>query len=129
MISINLQIFLVVLNICLFIFLLNNIRKYKLELRYTLLWIFLNIVTLTLAVFPQLLFFIADNMFIETPVNALYLISFILIFIILYNLTIIISKLSNQNKKLTQEMGLLKNEVNLIKGNIELAEKRDCECK
>lgn len=115
MISINLQLLLIVLNLGLAFFLVNNIRKYKLELRYSLLWIFLSLVSLLLATFPRLLFFISDSMYIETPVNALYLVAFILVFIILYFLTVTISKLSNQNKKLTQEVGLLKNEIYQIK--------------
>lgn len=110
MIPLQLQIILIIFGLGLFVFLINNIRKYKLELKYTLLWILLNVITLILALFPKVLFFIANNIFIETPVNALYLISFILVFLIIYNLTVNISKLSNQNKKLTQEIGLLKHE-------------------
>ncbi|WP_411831164.1 MULTISPECIES: DUF2304 domain-containing protein [Paenibacillus] len=117
MISFHLQIVLIILNICLLLFLLNNIRKYKLELKYTLLWILLNFISLILAIFPYILFFIANNIYIETPVNALYLISFILVFIILYSYTVIISKLSNQNKRLTQEIGLIKNELKQIQQN------------
>ncbi|WP_307398738.1 DUF2304 domain-containing protein [Paenibacillus anaericanus] len=114
MISINLQIVLITLNIVFLFFLLNNIRRYRLELKYTLLWILLSSIALTLAIFPKLLFFISDNIYIETPVNALYLISFVILFVILYNFTVIISKLSNQSKKLTQEVGLLKNELDQL---------------
>ncbi|WP_430203459.1 DUF2304 domain-containing protein [Paenibacillus lautus] len=115
MISFNLQILLMLLNIGLLLFLLNNIRKYKLELKYTLLWLILSLVSLLLSVFPGILFFISNNIYIETPVNALYLVSFIVVFIILYNNTVIISQLTNQTKKLTQEIGLLKNEIDQIK--------------
>lgn len=111
MIPFNLQIILVVVDLALFYFLINNIRKYKLELKYALLWIVMILITFVLAIYPQLLSFISNNIFIETPVNALYLISFTIIFIILYNLTVIISKLTNQTKRLTQEIGLLKNEI------------------
>lgn len=82
MIPLQLQIILIIFGLGLFVFLINNIRKYKLELKYTLLWILLNVITLILALFPKVLFFIANNIFIETPVNALYLISFILVFLI-----------------------------------------------
>ncbi|MDQ0089971.1 hypothetical protein J2T12_003384 [Paenibacillus anaericanus] len=78
------------------------------------MWILLSSIALTLAIFPKLLFFISDNIYIETPVNALYLISFVILFVILYNFTVIISKLSNQSKKLTQEVGLLKNELDQL---------------
>lgn len=111
MIPLTLQSFLILVNICLFYLLINNIRKYKLELRYSLFWLFFCMVSLLLAIFPNILFYISGNIYIETPVNALYLISFILVFIILYNFTILISKMSAQIKKTTQEIGLLKNEL------------------
>ena len=115
MISFNLQILLIVVTIALFVFLLNNIRKYKLELKHTLLWLILCLLSLLLAIFPNLLFFISNNIYIETPVNALYLVSFIIVFIILYSFTVTISRLSNQTRRLTQEIGLLKNELNRVK--------------
>lgn len=124
MISINLQIMLIILNLGLLFFLINNIRKYKLELRYTLLWILLNLISLIVAIFPKILFIIANNIFIETPVNALYLITFILIFVIMYNFTVNISKLFNQNKKLTQEIGLLKEEIKELKKNNNLVQNK-----
>lgn len=111
MIPVNLQVFLIVIILGLFCFLVNNIRKYKLELKYALLWIIMIVVTLILAIYPKLLYYISNNIFIETPVNALYLVSFIIVFIILYNFTVVISKLTNQTKRLTQEIGLLKNEI------------------
>ncbi|MBO2944779.1 DUF2304 domain-containing protein [Paenibacillus sp. F411] len=115
MISTNLQLLLVMLNIGLLFFLLNNIRKYKIELKYTLLWLLLSLVSLLLSVFPEILFVISNNIYIETPVNALYLVSFIVVFVILYNCTVIISQLSNQTRKLTQEIGLLKEELHTLK--------------
>ncbi|WP_435922663.1 DUF2304 domain-containing protein [Paenibacillus sp. DYY-L-2] len=111
MIPINLQVLLIVIIMGLLYFLVNNIRKYKLELKYALLWIIMIVVTLILAIYPRLLYYISNNIFIETPVNALYLVSFIIVFIILYNFTVVISKLTNQTKRLTQEIGLLKNEI------------------
>ncbi|MEK4360316.1 DUF2304 domain-containing protein [Paenibacillus sp. FSL M7-1455] len=114
MISTNLQYLLIILTLGLIIILLNNIRKYKLELRYTLLWIVLSSVSLLLTVFPNLLFVLSKSIYIETPVNALYLVSFIVVYIILYNMTVLVSRLSNQNKKLTQEIGLLKNKLNQV---------------
>lgn len=118
-ISISLQIVLVILNVILLYFLLNNIRKYKLELRYTLMWLFLCLTSLMLALFPKVLLFISKHLFIETPVNALYLISFILVFGLMYNFTVIISRLSNHNKNLTQEIALLKIEIIELRKNSE----------
>ncbi|QOT09876.1 DUF2304 domain-containing protein [Paenibacillus sp. JNUCC32] len=115
MISLHLQLGLIVLNIGLLFLLLESIRKYKLELKYTLMWLILNSASLVVAIFPKILFFISDNIYIETPVNALYLLSFVVVFIILYSNTVIISQLSNQTRKLTQEVGLLKNELEQVK--------------
>ncbi|WP_430493588.1 DUF2304 domain-containing protein [Paenibacillus ottowii] len=64
----------------------------------------------------MLLIFISRIFYIEMPVNALFLVAIISIFVILYSLTVALSRDSNKIKVLSQEIGLLKKEVDLLKG-------------
>ncbi|MGN7456716.1 DUF2304 family protein [Paenibacillus pasadenensis] len=51
------------------------IRRYKLELRYSMLWLILGIIFLILALIPSSFSTISKVMGIELPVNALFLIT------------------------------------------------------
>uniref|UniRef100_UPI003EB8FF39 DUF2304 domain-containing protein n=1 Tax=Paenibacillus polymyxa TaxID=1406 RepID=UPI003EB8FF39 len=48
--------------------------------------------------------------------SDLFLVAIISIFVILYSLTVALSRDSNKIKVLSQEIGLLKKEVDLLKG-------------
>jgi hypothetical protein len=111
MISHQLQLILIITSvITLFVF-TNMIRKYNLELKYSLLWLFICIINILLASFTQIAQIIADLLSIKTPVNAIFLLSFAFQFFLIFSLTITISRLSNKVTQLVQEVGLLKNEV------------------
>jgi hypothetical protein len=115
MIPFNLQLILLVLNISLLIFFILRIKAYKIELKYTILWMFILVVNTLLAIFPKLLSYFSELLYIETPVNTLFLFGFLACFMILYSLTSSMSSYSIKIKQLSQEIGLLKNELRLYK--------------
>jgi hypothetical protein len=99
------------------VILIKKIKKYQLELKYALLWIFINLAGIFLSIFPHFLFYISDWLYIETPVNALFLLSLVALFFVLYSLTVASSRSSNKIKNLSQEIGLLKIEIEEMKKN------------
>jgi len=111
MINFQLQIILVITSIITFIVIINLIRKYNLELRYSLLWLFFCIVNVILAAFSKIAIMIAGLLSIKEPVNAIFLLSFIFQFFLIFSLTLTISRISNKFTHLVQEVGLLKKEV------------------
>ena len=111
MINFQLQIILVITSIITFIVIINLIRKYNLELRYSLLWLFFCIVNVILAAFSKIAIMIAGLLSIKEPVNAIFLLSFIFQFFLIFSLTLTISRISNKFTQLVQEVGLLKKEV------------------
>lgn len=115
MISFNLQLILIILSILLLIFFVIRIKTYKIELKYTILWIFIIFINIILAFFPIILSYISKMLYIETPANALFLFALFACFMILYNLTASMSKYSIKIKQLTQEVGLLKNELDKLR--------------
>ncbi|MWC27300.1 DUF2304 domain-containing protein [Paenibacillus sp. MMS18-CY102] len=119
MISLKLQLILLVISILCFLVIINMIRKYKLELKYTLLWLLISLVMIILAVFPKLYTFISHAMGIELPVNALFLSTIFCAFVIIFYLTVTVSRSSTKIKELSQELGLLKYEVDELKRSIQ----------
>lgn len=111
MITVKLQVILLITSILTFLFIINMIRKYNLELKYSLLWIFFCIVNVLLASFSQIGTITAELLSIKEPVNAIFLLSFIFQFSLIFSLTLTISRLSNKLSQLVQELGILKKEV------------------
>lgn len=90
-----------------FFFLFHLLKKKRLNIKYTLLWIFSGVLMLILALFPRILDVFAKMIGIYEPTNALFAVIFFCIIIILMSLTAIVSKMSEQNKRLTQTIALI----------------------
>ncbi|MFZ3590414.1 DUF2304 domain-containing protein [Bacillus sp. DJP31] len=111
MITAQLQIILVIASIITFMAIINMIRKYNLELKYSLLWLFFCTINVLLAAFSNIAVLIAELLSIKEPVNAIFLLSFVFQFCLIFSLTLTISGISNKLTQLVQEVGILKKEV------------------
>ena len=105
------QFFAVIGSVVLFLFILELIRKKRIKEQYSLLWFFFGLLFIVLSVWDQGLTQIAYFVGIAYPPAALLLILIIAIFLILIQFSVIISKLSDKNDKLIQEIALLKGEL------------------
>ena len=92
-----------VLALCVII---NMIRKKALELRYALAWLLVGFGTLILDLFPGVMMELAKFMGIEVPSNMLFFLGFCFALIIIFVLTIAVSRMSIRIKNLTQAMAL-----------------------
>ena len=70
--SIRLQVILLVLLIFILIGMVTQIKRKKLDLKYTLSWFALIIALIVLTCFPKLLIVIADFLGITTPINMIF---------------------------------------------------------
>ena len=108
--NVRIQILIAILVIVMLIAIVNMIRRRQVDLRYTLCWLCVGVGILILDCFPQLLTAIARLVGIATPVNLLFFLGFCFSLIIVFDLTLTVSKLSNQVKQLTQELAIHKKE-------------------
>lgn len=111
----KLQITLILTCLVVLLFFVNEVRKYRLDLRYTLLWFLIILINLVISVFPPLTELLSKVLSIQTPANLLFLIGILASLLITYNLTYELSKHTFKIKELTQELGLLKSELEIIK--------------
>lgn len=109
--DIRTQIFVIVIAVLALVILVNMLRKRTLELRYALLWVVMAIGILIFACFPGLTKWLAGVLGIDTPINMLFFAGFCFALAIIFFLTVVISRMANRVKKLTQEMALLKKEL------------------
>ena len=91
--------------------LFQMLKKKRLNLKYSLLWIFSGFLMLIAALFPKLLVLVSKCVGISTPSNTLFAIILFFMMVILMTLTAIVSELNEQVKRLTQTIALLEKRV------------------
>jgi hypothetical protein len=96
-------------------FILVLIRNKKIKEEYSLLWIIAGVIFLLFSIWRDALDYLANLAGIAYAPAAIFLVFFIAIFMILVQFSIILSKLTEQNKRLVQEIGLLKMEIEQLK--------------
>jgi hypothetical protein len=94
----------------LFVFVLELLRRRRLGEPYAILWLAASVVLLILSVFDDLLDSLADAVGIRTPANALFVVGFGFVLILLLSFSSVISRLSRENKLLAQEIARLNDE-------------------
>ena len=86
---------------------LELVRRRAFLERYAILWLFSAIVLLGLSVWKDGLEEIADIVGIAYPPNALFLVAFGFVLVLLLHFSLAVSRLSDQTKVLAQRMALL----------------------
>jgi hypothetical protein len=110
-------------SVILLLMILELIRRKRLKEEFSLLWLFFSLVFLFFSIFRDLLENLARFTGIAYAPAALFLILLMAVFVILIQFSVIISRLSEQNKKLIQEVGILKLEVKKIREQAETPDK------
>ena len=86
---------------------LELVRQRRLLERYALLWLFSAVVLLALAVWRDFLETISETIGIATRPNALFVIAFGFVLVLLLHFSIAVSRLADQSKVLAQRVALL----------------------
>lgn len=109
--SIRLQIFIGIVILVAFFFIVNMVRKKKIDLRYALGWLCTLAIVFVLDLFPQIVFWFAQLIGIDIPSNMVFLVGLFVAIILIYSLTVSVSNQSHKIKRLTQEVALLRKEL------------------
>jgi len=99
----------------LFVIVFELVRRRRLMERYALLWLFATVTLLALAVWKDLLEEVAAAVGIYYAPSALFAIAFGFVLVLLMHFSLVISRLSDQNKVLAQRLGLLQREVDVLR--------------
>ena len=104
------QIFAIVGSALLFVFVLELLRRRRLSEPYAILWLLASVVLLVLSVWDDLLDSLADLVGIATPANALFVVGFGFVLVLLLSFSTVVSRLTRENKLLAQEVARLSRE-------------------
>lgn len=105
--SIRLQFLLVILSLIVLEELFRRIQKRRLLLQYSLSWLSLLVALIVVAVFPSLLTTWSNILGIVSPINMVFFLGFCFSLLIIFGLTMAVSKMSEQIKELTQKIALM----------------------
>lgn len=114
---IKLQIFLIICSLIFGGIIVSMLRKEMLDLKYSFSWLLLGISLVIIAVKPGIVIFLAHIIGIIEPVNAVFLISILLMLVITFSLSIAISRQARRMKKLVQELAFLERKIKKIEEN------------
>jgi len=110
------QIIIGILSLTLLLITFELIRKERLREEYSILWLFTGTVTLVFSLWPE---FFLSQFFAKITglfyLSAVVVIAFLFLLLIVLHFSVVISKLTNQNKELAQRYGLLELEINELK--------------
>ncbi|MCH5279861.1 MAG: DUF2304 domain-containing protein [Lachnospiraceae bacterium] len=107
----------VIIGICLIIALAaitNMIRKRKLELKYALSWLIAIVFVLILDCFPIFLTKLSGFLGIWAPVNMIFFLGFCFSLLIIFVLTVTLSRMSERVRKLSQAVALNEEKIELL---------------
>ena len=98
------------------------LRRKKLNVQYSLIWLASAVILLLFAIFPYIVAVLRDILGIEMPVNLVFTLLFVFVLLLLLSLSTIVTGFSAKIHRLTQTQALLEERVRRLEA--ELAEKQ-----
>ncbi len=106
--NLTLKIFLVIFLLIITIILLNTIKRKNISMKYVTVWIFTLILLFIFALFPSILITVSNFFGFEATSNMVFLIGYFMLFYVVFNQSIELSKLKKEIVKLIQELSIMK---------------------
>jgi hypothetical protein len=107
----KLQVIAVVVTALLLLLVFELVRRRRLLERYALLWLLSALVLLVLASWSGLLERVSSTVGIATPSNALFVIGFAFVLVLLLHFSLAVSRLTDETKILAQQVARLDGEL------------------
>lgn len=118
----RLQIISILVSGGLFLFVFELVRRKRLLERYALLWLFAAAVLLGLSVWGDLLDRISKAVGVQYGPAALFAVALGFVVVLMLHFSLVISRLTDQNKILAQRVALLERRINRAVGDEDDAE-------
>ena len=118
LIPLELQAVAIAVLLGLLLWVIRLLRRDRLSLRDSLLWLLSTGTALGLMAFPQGLRRIADLLGVEVASNALFALGFIYVLLNLLSVTIALSASAVRTRRLAQECALLRGEIEELRASL-----------
>ncbi len=116
--TITLQHLLIVGSFVLFGMILWLIKRDKIEVKYSIIWLAFSVTMILFAIFRNLVLILGDITGVVNPVNFIFLTQIIFILLILLSVTAVISGFSGKIKRLAQSNALLEKRIRELEAEV-----------
>ena len=103
--------FAIIFSIILILFIINLVKKNKLDEKYSILWLFASFVILVVSVFPDIITIFANKFNVYYPPALMFLFAIIILGAYIIHISTVLTKQNKMIVKLTQELGILKEKI------------------
>lgn len=110
--SIGLRVILISISIMTMVYMLRKIKQSKLQIEYSIFWIFFSFILIVISIFPQIVYWMTNLIGIQSPVNLVFLVIIFILIMKNFMMTLEISENQNKIRELTQYIALEKKENN-----------------
>lgn len=107
----TLRIFFGIVDLIFLVVILNMLKKKKLNLKYTLTWLFAAFALLVVDCFPQIIEGIMNLVGVASPVSMVFVLEALFVLVILLSLTAIVSHLTERVYRLTQTIAIMEKKI------------------
>ena len=109
--SLKIQIIVAVMVLFALLYIANLVRRETLDIKFALPWLTVGVIVLILDIFPGIMNYLVHLLGIELPVNMMFFFGFCFTLLLVFTLTVKVSRQSEQLKRLTQEIALLEDSM------------------
>lgn len=101
-----LRIVLIISSVIMFCYMVKKVKRNKVQIEHTIFWIIMGMSLVIFSLFPQIIYFFANLLQIQSPVN--FILTFIIFLLILkqFLMTIEMSQMEAKLKELVEELAL-----------------------
>ncbi len=92
---------------------LSYVRKWRLREEYSILWLLLSAAMVVLASFSGITVWMADRLDVKYPPSILFFVGLAFVATMLFHYSLEISRLSDQSRRLAQELSLLRGRMEM----------------
>lgn len=95
------------------------LRRQRLREKYAVIWFFVAVGVLAIAIFPDLLSGLADLVGVELPVNLLFFLASLFLLVLTLQHSYELGRLEEKTRTLAEEVGLLRLELDILRNQDE----------
>jgi len=118
MMDIKARLFVILVSMTLLFLVINSVRRKNLREEYAFLWLVTGVLLVLVPIFSDYVDRLAHFIGIHYEPALVFVIAIICLLLMLFHFSIVISKLTEQNKVLTQDLALLQKEIEDLKERI-----------
>lgn len=111
MMSVRLQIGIIFVMLIVAGVILHLLRRKSIDFRYALAWMSVDICIVVLALFPQTMTSLSEILGVASPVNMVLFLGLCLALLVIFSLSMSVSRLSDRVRKLSQEIAIIRKDM------------------